>query len=1570
MSAPASFGDFFSSSGRLRRQWLSALQDPDPHSGLTKLRKIWAQWEKRPEAVTPFYVDFVRSVAEPPYRPLLTEADFAALESLSGRVAEAGDVPLDEAVRPLAAARFGRGEELPACELLTRLYWAESLPEAVRASVADELARSGVRDAPRIEVCADLLGRSGPRPPAVLALAAEVLRVDFSSDAERWGRAVALASTGLPGSDRAAGLHALQITGELDTARERFLAARAADPHDATALLGLLLACIRAGRVADIPGWALDAADETGWPAPAGPAPAGHGTEGHGAEGHGAEGHGTEGHGAEGHGAEGHGPAAPGLAATAALGRVLAWFDEGSDRPPPVTAARLAALAPPAQVSPWLGYARGRLLLLDGDAARARDLLVPLAQGKDSVPAWRYHAAWTLYLTGDRAGLWLLIEKMTRTADDWALACLLLDTEPHAVTGTAAEDAAAAVPPGYEGIARLRRDLAEGRRRPDTPDGAAPGPPTEGRGAPERLEALRTALGAAYGRSAGAADMAGLLKEPLYRRLPRADRLLWSGLLALRRDAEEGRRLLEAARALGHGRAALVLAAHHLEELRPGRAGRLLAELSGEKAELLRVWAEAVGGAADEVVEEGLGRLTAHRLPQVPYALGALRLHRIAGEGSTQEPEDAPYHARQAARELGRALATAPDAVPADAAVLARAARTVAHATAVAAGDGPAVLSPSVRQHPWAEWVLGLARLAEDPEAADPELCRRLVALAEEATPGAATALAAALTTASMRGTTPYHRDTLAHLLRTLAERHALPEIHALSARATAAALSRPAAGRPPVREGRQFDEPQRLAGLREGGGAGQGGGSGHAGGVLETGEVRHAGEVQPADAVRATDTGTPADAGTSTEEGRRTREGRPSETGPPVEGGRRQSEEGRSSDGGRSSEGARPSEAMQPVLALASAVGELARGDRVAAVRLLRAVSADGEVCALLADALEGRAPSAPPPDGPGERAALVRVVHAAGLVESDPRRSLELLSAAAIDCDLATVADLAHLLPALFAHADDGRAGARGAAGARPGGGAGGATAGDREARARTPRGGEAQGGGTPDEDAPRGPATGSRRAGGVTTHRQRVGRGQARALVELVKGLAGAEPPPVDAGSLGDCAIAVGEYATAAELWERALREAERQGRDDDAVRTRYALLLCHRAVAAHRSGDPLRGALFLHRAAAVLPTAGPATRRLPSRGRTAALARGLELDTFVRRLLSRLFPGAEHEPVPWDRPGRYPALEVAVRADDELTDALRSADSLRIERSWADGLRTWAYDVRLHHTLALLHRDTALGGPPSVARGGGHLARATVLWTLLLASERFWEQHGEEPAGPGAETRLRTTVCRELFALHRRLGAEALQAGERDTARLHLRVLTAVRTGESEVHGLLGEFGIGWSVPVDGRRWAEISALAGTVTDEWCAEAVLTAEKALRDPAAIAGLAEGIDQDYESAIDALRPLTGLGVPLPRLLQTALDWHNALQNCLYQMKRTEELCTVIGRARVFADQLAPFCAPGKGHLPGNRSLCVHFKYRGLFVATDSASASRMYRQALRWDPGDDNAAELLAQGAYTPR
>lgn len=205
---------------------------------------------------------------------------------------------------------------------------------------------------------------------------------------------------------------------------------------------------------------------------------------------------------------------------------------------------------------------------------------------------------------------------------------------------------------------------------------------------------------------------------------------------------------------------------------------------------------------------------------------------------------------------------------------------------------------------------------------------------------------------------------------------------------------------------------------------------------------------------------------------------------------------------------------------------------------------------------------------------------------------------------------------------------------------------------------------------------------------------------------------------------------------------------------------------------------------------------------------------------------------------------------------------------------------------------------------------------------------------------------------------------MQAGRKKSARLHLTVLDAVRKGPAAVRDLPGELHTVPEPPADGARWAAMSEPASAAVEAWGAEAVETAKKAVENPDAIERLPEGVEQDYEAGIRLLEPMVDLGVPLSGLLTTVLQWHNGLQDSLYHMHEREELRKVVGRARRFADLLAPLCTPGKGYLPANKALGAHFVDRGLFVAGDTRTKRAMYEQALDWDPGNLNATRFLGE------
>ncbi|GAB2917951.1 hypothetical protein [Streptomyces mayteni] len=718
--------------GRLHNRWAAALADIDPERGLTKLRQVRQGLAQRPGAAAELWVPFVVSCAGDRFRALLTDDDFTDLELVGGQLALPGRFSVEQAWRPLIRARFARDEPGAANALLARLYWAEAIDEPVRAAAAAELARGRAQDDEHLPVYGDLLRRGVPRPPAVVALVIELLAVDFSAHAHQLDRAAQLAAVvrdtpDFPAAEIALGLHRLLVLDQPAAAAAHFATGCAVAPEDPTPLLGLLAALVRDGEAALVPDWAMDRAHRS--------------------------------------------PAASRLHEMAQLIEVLNWFDSSTDASPPLSAALLDTLGVALHVGPWLDYARGRVHLVEGDAAAAHALLAPLTGQRD----WVYHATWAALLCDDRAVLARRAQALRATSDDWALGCLLRDAVPGRRL------ALPEPPPRYERIAALRVGLA-GALRP-TED---PGPLPPGRGSPERIEALRTALGAAFGRQPPG-RLADLLRAPLYRRLPRADRLLWSGLLALRQDPAEGHRLLGEARRLGHSRADLILAAHHLEHADTGQARASLGRRSDPKSVILSVWLDTT--AADwatsnttPVTPPGIQRLTplaANGPPQARYLLGALRLKGLAAV-----PERAAEQAGLAAGELNSAIAAAGDVLPSDALALAQAAEAIA-----GSAQHPA-LALIRAQQPWVTWVLGLARLADEPAAVESGIGDELLALVNRVRrpPVAALGgLAAALSKTIRRGPAP----GAFRLLSRLAERYPLPTVVEPAAQAVVMAMRR-----------------------------------------------------------------------------------------------------------------------------------------------------------------------------------------------------------------------------------------------------------------------------------------------------------------------------------------------------------------------------------------------------------------------------------------------------------------------------------------------------------------------------------------------------------------------------------------------------------------------------------------------------------------------------------------------------------------------------------------------------------------------------------------------------------
>ncbi|MGI5168551.1 hypothetical protein ACQEU3_29815 [Spirillospora sp. CA-253888] len=368
--------------------------------------------------------------------------------------------------------------------------------------------------------------------------------------------------------------------------------------------------------------------------------------------------------------------------------------------------------------------------------------------------------------------------------------------------------------------------------------------------------------------------------------------------------------------------------------------------------------------------------------------------------------------------------------------------------------------------------------------------------------------------------------------------------------------------------------------------------------------------------------------------------------------------------------------------------------------------------------------------------------------------------------------------------------------------------------------------------------------------------------------------------------------------------------------------------------------------------------------PSRQALDELARGLELEVCVDRLLACLFPGGRQAkedrqdgPMP-ERAGRHRPLEAVIEADDALRGALLADDPPAVSTAWERCLAARAGDLDLMHDLAVLYRERALRETGRDGRDGGHgderLAAATLLWSLVLATRDVPDRARERIAG-------------ELLDLHAVRGARALAAGRAATARLHLRCLDACRTGPEAAAALLADLpsglGVRYGPAADPGRFAAIARLAGAALDHWSANLVEDAERAVNDPDAIDRLPQGVRADYESGIALLAPMVRLGVPARPVLAAGIGWHNDWCYCLYSLKDFTGLRRVLESGADFAARLAGLCVPGEGHRRENQALSVHHMFRGVVAPTDGEAVADL-EEALRWDPVNQNAVDLLAQ------
>jgi hypothetical protein len=280
---------------------------------------------------------------------------------------------------------------------------------------------------------------------------------------------------------------------------------------------------------------------------------------------------------------------------------------------------------------------------------------------------------------------------------------------------------------------------------------------------------------------------------------------------------------------------------------------------------------------------------------------------------------------------------------------------------------------------------------------------------------------------------------------------------------------------------------------------------------------------------------------------------------------------------------------------------------------------------------------------------------------------------------------------------------------------------------------------------------------------------------------------------------------------------------------------------------------------------------------------------------------------------------------------ILEAARRGDSATVQSSLdALGGRT-DVPARLHHHLALLAWRSA---GRLEERGEPERSPWEQAW-------RHWLGFLGGPGAPGEADR--DLLLDHLLGVHRRRINDLLARSEVEGARRHHDLVLSLPSLSQDLQERVARF-----------------------RDSLATEYLLTTREAMRHGA----VPEGWRADYDRGLALLVRLLGLERDNVRLLTALVEVCGEWFFDLYNLQDARLLGELVARYTPFALHLARLVEDRPGELPARLALAEFTKVRG-FLETDRAGKIALYREALRFDPGNANVLELLAQlGVTDPR
>jgi hypothetical protein len=253
--------------------------------------------------------------------------------------------------------------------------------------------------------------------------------------------------------------------------------------------------------------------------------------------------------------------------------------------------------------------------------------------------------------------------------------------------------------------------------------------------------------------------------------------------------------------------------------------------------------------------------------------------------------------------------------------------------------------------------------------------------------------------------------------------------------------------------------------------------------------------------------------------------------------------------------------------------------------------------------------------------------------------------------------------------------------------------------------------------------------------------------------------------------------------------------------------------------------------------------------------------------------------------------------------------------------------------LSHHLALIEQRAALAWEEN-----DDYEAASTAWL------RAWQHWLTYFAATPEAGEVQPLLLEDLLSQHRRRLNDLLARNGMDAARRYWNLIQGMPAVAAKAGEALGR---------------DLTARVERFRDELATDYLLTTREAMR----YGAIPQGLHADYEKGLTFLRHLLSLDRDNIRLLTALVEICNEWFLDLYNLGPSSGLGEQVERFTPFALQLARLVDDKPGDLAARAQVADFYKFRG-FTTRDREQKAALYREALRFNPGNNNVRNLLAE------